>query len=622
MLTSEKPASIPFNKVQGIASSNVHAYSNGDDDFFSVERHYLHGIFMGFKWQCVEFARRWLLMRKSCIFPPVPHAADMWNDLKYVERVTDGKRFLLKLYPNGSPHIPKRDSLLIYARNAEAEFTFGHVAVICDVVPGFIRIAEQNYIYHSWSDDFSREVSLVIKDDCYFIKDDDELCGWIEIDDNDELEPLDENKLHLILDQYRETKPVGTLKRCSVTDKSFHSINNWLNEEDPAEKYFIKLYGPDLIRADTDTLPYYEVDQNLTLSVGSTSNELHQMFMDATNHVVKNDKVLKQFCIPEVFWPKIRESWTHDRDLTMSGRFDFAFDGQQLKTFEYNADSASALFEMAIIQEKWAQAVKLDHSFMSGFQLHRLLIKSWQKMCSHLNVKYVHLLIDDDQDEILTARYMQYVLKEANIESKLSILFDNLYWKDSKILDDEGNEVKLIWKTWMWETTFSDYLQAEKDGNLNKKINGEHPRLCEVLLNDDIKVIEPLWKVIPSNKAILPVLWSMFPDHPHLLTSEWTVTDELKQAGYVKKPIVGRCGHNVTLYDAHGDSVLDETQGQFVNRNLIYQKLFQLPKYDGYYAIIGSWIIHGLFAGFGIREDKKLITDAESPVTACCITWK
>ncbi|CAF4527447.1 unnamed protein product, partial [Rotaria magnacalcarata] len=80
----------------------------------------------------------------------------------YVERVTDGKRFLLKLYPNGSPHIPKRDSLLIYARNAE--LPFGHVAVICDVVPGFIRIAEQNYIYHSWSDDFSREVSLVIKD--------------------------------------------------------------------------------------------------------------------------------------------------------------------------------------------------------------------------------------------------------------------------------------------------------------------------------------------------------------------------------------------------------------------------------------------------------------------------
>jgi len=57
MLQSQNPP-IPFNKVQGIASTNVHAYSNGHDDFFSVERHYLHGIFMGFKWQCVEFARQ------------------------------------------------------------------------------------------------------------------------------------------------------------------------------------------------------------------------------------------------------------------------------------------------------------------------------------------------------------------------------------------------------------------------------------------------------------------------------------------------------------------------------------------------------------------------------------
>jgi len=611
---------MPFNKVQGVASTNVHAYSNGDDDFFSVERHYLHGIFMGFKWQCVEFARRWLLMRKSCIFPPIPCAADMWNELKFVERVTDGKQFPLKLYPNGSHHKPKHDSLLIYPRNKE--LPFGHVAIICDVVPGFVRIAEQNYIYHSWADDFAREIPVIITDGNYLIKDEDEICGWIEIDDNDELEPLDETKLDSILKQYQEAKPVGTLQRASITDKSFHSINNWLNEEDPAEKYFIQLYGPDLIRADTDTLPYYKIDQELTLNIGSTSNELHQMFMDATNYVIENNDLLKHFCIPEVFWPRIRQSWLNEKDLTMTGRFDLAFDGKELKCFEYNADSASALFEMAIIQEKWAQAVKLDHTFMSGFQLHRLLIKNWKQICTNLNVNRVHLLIDDDQDEILTALYMQYVLSEANIQSKLCILYKDLYWKDSKIVDSEGYELQLVWKTWMWESVFSDYLEAGKDENFNKKINGEHPRLAEILLNDDIQILEPLWKVIPSNKAILPVLWSMFPNHPHLLRSEWTLTNDLKQVGYVKKPIVGRCGHNVTLYDVNGGSVLDETQGKFIDRNCIYQKLFPLPKHDGYYAIFGSWIIHGLFAGFGIREDKKLITDADSPVTACSIVWK
>ncbi len=86
----------------------------------------------------------------------------------------------------------------------------------------------------------------------------------------------------------------------------------------------------------------------------------------------------------------------------------------------------------------------------------------------------------------------------------------------------------------MWETVFSDYLEVEKDGKLNAKINGEHPRLCDILLNDHIQIIEPLWKVIPSNKAI-------FPNHPHLLRGEWLLTNDLKQGGYVKKPIVGRC---------------------------------------------------------------------------------
>ena len=34
---------------------------------------------------------------------------------------------------------------------------------------------------------------------------------------------------------------------------------------------------------------------------------------------------------------------------------------------------------------------------------------------------------------------------------------------------------------------------------------------------EKIKSIEPWWKIILSNKALLPMLWSMFPDHPNLL---------------------------------------------------------------------------------------------------------
>jgi glutathionylspermidine synthase len=36
-------------------------------------------------------------------------------------------------------------------------------------------------------------------------------------------------------------------------------------------------------------------------------------------------------------------------------------------------------------------------------------------------------------------------------------------------------------------------------------------RLIDVLLRPEVLVFEPLWTVIPGNKAILPVLWSLFP---------------------------------------------------------------------------------------------------------------
>ncbi|CAF4695708.1 unnamed protein product, partial [Rotaria magnacalcarata] len=62
----------------------------------------------------------------------------------------------------------------------------------------------------------------------------------------------------------------------------------------------------------------------------------------------------------------------------------------------------------------------------------------------------------------------------------------------------------------MWETIFTDYKHAQKErtqentnGSTWTPTDGEHPRLSDILLNDQIQVVEPLWKVIMSNKALL-----------------------------------------------------------------------------------------------------------------------
>jgi glutathionylspermidine synthase len=43
------------------------------------------------------------------------------------------------------------------------------------------------------------------------------------------------------------------------------------------------------------------------------------------------------------------------------------------------------------------------------------------------------------------------------------------------------------------------------------------PRIVAGLSDTDW--IEPIWKMIWSNKAILQILWTMFPNHPNLLAA-------------------------------------------------------------------------------------------------------
>ena len=96
----------------------------------------------------------------------------------------------------------------------------------------------------------------------------------------------------------------------------------------------------------------------------------------------------------------------------------------------------------------------------------------------------------------------------------------------------------------------------------------------------DLKTIEPWWKLILGNKALLPLLWSMYPNHPSLLPAYYSdpynemgganYADIMRQVGnctkldnpikckddmWVSKPIFGREGagvfmsHNFTSYE-------------------------------------------------------------------------
>ena len=127
------------------------------------------------------------------------------------------------------------------------------------------------------------------------------------------------------------------------------------------------------------------------------------------------------------------------------------------------------------------------------------------------------------------------------------------------------------------------------------------------LLRPPARLVEPAWKMLLSNKALLVLLWELNYGHPNLLPS---YVDETRFAGeYARKPLLSREGSNVTLRNRF---TAVEQPGEYGEEGYVYQGLAPLPQFEGpqgpVFPVVGSWIVGEEPAGMGIREDDSPIT--------------
>ena len=120
--------------------------------------------------------------------------------------------------------------------------------------------------------------------------------------------------------------------------------------------------------------------------------------------------------------------------------------------------------------------------------------------------------------------------------------------------------------------------------------------------------IEPIWKMMWSNKALLAILWELNPGHELLLPAYLDGPRDLKS--YVRKPLLGREGSGIALVQngvcVEGALTGDSAQGY------VYQALASMAQAGGKTAVFGSWLVDGEPAGMGVRESKGLITNNTS----------
>jgi glutathionylspermidine amidase/synthetase len=301
----------------------------------------------------------------------------------------------------------------------------------------------------------------------------------------------------------------------------------------------------------------------------------------------------------------------------ITGRFDFAMSEHGLKVYEYNCDSASCHMETGKVQGLWAAHHGCAVGRDPGAALYADLVEAWQDSTVD---GVLHIMRDDDPEETYHARFMRRAIEEAGITCKVVRGVAGLTWgEDGVVTDEDGLPINWVWKTWAWETALDQIRHQIADDEAKLRLSRTidrattPPRLVDVLLRPEVMVFEPLWTLIPSNKAILPILWMLYPDHPYLLNTQFELSKELGAGGYVAKPIVGRCGQNIAIFDRH-NTLVTETAGKFAARDMVYQELFPLPRIGGVNVQLCSFSVAGTFAGACVRVDPTAIITTKSDI--------
>ncbi|WBU54731.1 glutathionylspermidine synthase family protein [Paracoccus sp. SCSIO 75233] len=351
-----------------------------------------------------------------------------------------------------------------------------------------------------------------------------------------------------------------------------------------------------------------EIEDNIE----DPATELHAMTREAVATALASDDWLTRMAIPEAHWDFIADSWKNG-EPELYGRMDFSYSGDgPAKLLEYNADTPTSLYESASFQWLWLEeqqklgVISPDTDQFNG--IYEALVTRWAAIAA--TGEDIHFAADkDNPEDYATVETLAYAAREAGLGAHFTDLAGIGLTDEGQFADDEDRVIGTLFKLYPWEDMLRDDFARH-------------------LAASGARFIEPPWKAVLSNKAILPLLWQMFPGHPNLLPAffEADIADALQggipprsvsQAfakaedallqGHVSKPIFSREGAGVIIREA-GRETDRAPDDSYDDHPRIIQALAPLPDFGGFHPVIGAWIIGDACVGMGLREDTSRIT--------------
>jgi glutathionylspermidine synthase len=391
------------------------------------------------------------------------------------------------------------------------------------------------------------------------------------------------------------------MRRIPITPRS-----DWQTK---VESVGLTYHSPEMMapRPYWDESACYEFTAAEIDTLEAAANTMQEMCLAAAQHVIDNQRYA-DLEIPLEAAPIIEWAWNAEPPA-LYGRFDFLYNGTAPpKLLEYNADTPTSLLEAAVVQWHWLEEVgaslPAEHHFLpfntakpdQFNSIHERLIAKWKDIAPYLNVP-VYFSGTDEPEDILTLAYLQDTAQQAGLSTQAIAMLD-IGWNPDRnaFLDLNENRIDSIFKLYPWESMMAEQFAPHA-----------------LATYKDMHWIEPIWKMLLSNKGILPILWQLYPNHPNLLPAFFDTTHGTTHGlrDYARKPLHSREGANITI--VRNNATVVSTEGPYDGARILQalapEAVFNDATGKPRYPVLGLWMIDQECGGMGIRESAGPVTD-------------
>jgi glutathionylspermidine synthase len=360
-----------------------------------------------------------------------------------------------------------------------------------------------------------------------------------------------------------------------------------------------------------DGTPYWDESAYWEFTAGeidrleAATAEVQRLALAAGDAILDQDR-LAQMGIPSAAGPAIRAAWNSEPPA-LYGRLDLAYDGTTIKLLEYNADTPTGLVEAAVAQWYWLQECYPDADQFNS--LHEKLVAKWKDLKDYISSP-VYFADGGSEEDRMTVTYLRDTAEQGGLHTR-HIAMHDIGWdaKHSRFVDLDNHAMSTLFKLYPWEWLLNEPFGPDALSTLPPAAALQEwgPRKDRRLWGS-MQWIEPIWKMLWSNKALLAILWELNPGHELLLPAYLDGPREL--TSYVRKPLLGREGSGIAVVRegvaAEGALAGENAQGY------VYQAIAPMATAGGKTAVFGSWLVDGEPAGMGIRESTGLVTNNTS----------